>query len=454
MFELALPVVVGYLGIMLMGLVDLITVGHVSATATGAVGIGTSLFSWCMVFGIGLLFGLDYLISTAFGAGKPEDCHRAFVQGVYLAVGVSLPLMSLLIYVSYHLDQLGVHPEVTREAGPYLRILSVSLIPVLLFSACRQYLQGMSIVRPAVVVLAAANVINGLGNYTLVFGHGGLPALGAEGSAWATLLSRLFMMTSMFGYLAWWDSRQLKLLRKLPFRLSLGPMRELIRLGLPSALQMTFEVGVFTVATTLAARLSPESLAAHQIVLNTASFSFMVPLGVGAATSVLVGQSLGRGDFRGVSKNGWRGFALGCGFMAFSCLIFLIFPSAIVGFYTHDLKVVEVGTGVMMIAAAFQLSDGCQTVATGALRGVGDTRTPAIANLVGHWLVGLPTGIFLCFRLGWGIRGLWVGLSIGLTTVALTLLWKWRRESKLHLAMVTAPTPAPTPGAAVASPVG
>jgi MATE family multidrug resistance protein len=210
-------------------------------------------------------------------------------------------------------------------------------------------------------------------------------------------------------------------------------MRDLIRLGVPAALQMTFEVGVFALATGLAARWTAQDLAAHQVVLNIASLTFMVPLGVGAATAVLVGQSIGKKQVHEAIRMGWKGFALGVGFMSLSCAALLLFSDSILHLFTHDERIVWVGKSILLVAALFQLSDGTQTVGTGALRGLGDTQGAMFCNLVGHWLIGLPIGIYLGFYLGWGLKGLWIGLSLGLTAVAVGVLVQWFRKTKLAL---------------------
>lgn len=437
MIKLAVPVVMTYLGMMTMGLVDLLAVGRVGAVPLGAVGVGVSIFSWFLMFGLGLLMGLDYLISHAYGAGDREECHRAWAQGVILSVAISIPLTAAMFLIADHLEWLKINEEVARETAPFLKIIACSLLPLLLFTACRQQLQAMGVAKPAMVILIAANVVNALVNYVLVFGNWGAPALGATGSGFATLISRVWMMLAMGGYLIYWDRvHGGNLLAKLPFRFDARRMKRLIILGFPSAMQMLFEVGVFALSTTLAARLTAPELAAHQIVLNMASFTFMVPLGIGSATAVLVGQALGRGESSQAVRVGWRGIRLATGFMTLTCVLFLSFPDTLLHFYTGDSKVVEIGKGILLIAALFQLSDGAQTVATGALRGMADTRRPALANLGGHWLVGLPVGVYLCFEKGWGLQGIWIGLSLGLTLVAVVLvgLWGWMgREKELIL---------------------
>jgi MATE family multidrug resistance protein len=431
MLKLALPVVMTYLGLMLMGVVDLIFVGHVNPVAIGAVGVGTSIFNWVMIFGTGLLMGLDYLVSFAQGAKRPEDGFHALMQGLIAVTAISIPCTALMIYFSGHLDWLSIAEGVRGDAAGYLSVVALSLWPSLVFTACRQYLTANESTWPPLLVLLAANVLNAAMNYALVFGHWGAPALGARGSAWATVASRLLMMITMFVGLWAWDRKRQGFFQTLPvFKVHPAMMRAFLRLGLPSALHMTFEVGVFALSTTLAARLAAEELAAHQIALNIASLTFMVPLGVSSATAVRVGQRLGDGRRSEAAREGWRGIALGVGFMLFSGLVLLSFRAPILGVFTNDARVLDIAYRIILIVALFQLSDGAQVVGAGALRGWGDTRSSMLANLVGHWFVGFPLGITLCFFAGWGLPGLWVGLATGLTAVAAILMAVWRLKSR------------------------
>jgi MATE family multidrug resistance protein len=238
------------------------------------------------------------------------------------------------------------------------------------------------------------------------------------------------MLIGLLGYFLVWDRKHERKWNWNRLRYQASAMAEIFRIGFPAALQMTFEVGVFAVSTTLAASLNATDLAAHQIVLNTASLTFTIPLGVGAATAVLVGQALGKKEWQTATRVGWRGFGLGVSFMAFSCLVLLGFSESILRFFTQDEGILLVGRSILFVAALFQLSDGIQTVGTGALRGLGDTQSAMYCNLCGHWLVGLPLGALLCFRWGWGLRGIWIGLSLGLTVVAAGILIQWWRKSR------------------------
>jgi MATE family multidrug resistance protein len=378
-----------------------------------------------MIFGMGILTGLDYLISHSHGAGKSEEGHLCWSQGFWVSWLIGIPMTALLYLLSCHLDWLGLNSEVIGPSREYLSLLSFSLIPVYLFTASRQYLQAMGHARPAAVVLIVANVVNALANWAFVLGHFGFAAAGARGSAQATLVARLFMFFAMLGVHFYYDQSRHGYFKKFGVPLLRDPMKRLMRLGIPSALQMTFEVGGFAFSTTLAARLAAEALAAHQIVLNIASITFMVPLGISSATAVLVGREMGKGAPQEATRVGWKGLGLGVGFMALSGVCLLLFSTYIIEIYTTDMEIRKLAAEILLIAALFQLSDGAQTVATGALRGLADTRTPMLANLLGHWGVGIPIGITLCFFRGQGLVGLWTGLALGLTAVAALLLARW-----------------------------
>ena len=410
-----------------MGLVDLAMVGRLGPAAIGAVGIGSVLFLAVVVFGIGMLLGLDTLVARAYGRGRLEECRRWLVQGAFLAGLLSVPLSLAAGAVAASLDRWGLEPAVERLAVPYFSIVVLSVLPLLLYTAFRRYLQATGLAPQVTAALISANAINAAANWLLVFGNLGLPALGVDGAAWATCISRVYLASFLAAAI-------LLHARRNPagpwprLRPERRRLRRLVALGWPAAAQVTLEFGVFAAVTALAGRLEAVTLAAHQIVLNVASVTFMVPQGVGAAGAVRVGQAAGRRDPSGVRRAGWAALALGGGFMSAAAVFFVATPHPILRLYTSDPAVMRAGVTLLLVAAFFQLFDGLQAVATGALRGLGDTRTPMVSNLAGHWIVGLPVGYVLCFGVGWGIVGLWVGLSIGLTLVgaALVLVW-WRR---------------------------
>lgn len=428
MFSLAVPVVFAELGWMTMGLVDTLMVGRISPEAIGAVGIGTSLFMGVCIFAMGLLLGLDTLVSQAFGAGRLEDCHRWLFHGVALALLLTIPVSLVLFGLSATLPLWGLDPEVLRMTGPYLDTLTLSILPLLLYAAFRRYLLGMGIVRPVMIALVTANLINVFVNWMLIYGKLGAPAMGVRGSAWATVIARTGMAAFLLGVIVYRERERRPGLFEIPLAIEMRRMRRLIALGAPAASQVTLEVGAFAAATVLAGRLPPASLAAHQIAINLASFTFMVPLGVASAGAVRVGHAVGRKDRLGALHAGWTALLFGTVFMSSAAATFLLIPRELIGAFTSNARVLEIGTTLLFVAAIFQLFDGVQGVATGVLRGLGDTRTPMLWNLAGHWVVGLPLGYLLCFKLGLGVIGLWWGLSSGLVICGIALLITWHRR--------------------------
>jgi MATE family multidrug resistance protein len=253
--------------------------------------------------------------------------------------------------------------------------------------------------------------------------------MGVEGSALSTVLSRVFMALALLGFAWRYERRRGHFLFLHWARPHLERIRQLTRLGLPAGGQILLEVGAWNLATLAAGWLTPAALATHQIALNYASLTYMVPLGISAAAAVSVGQALGAGDPGRARRAGWLALGLGTGFMLLAALVFLTVPDALIALYTRDRSVMAVGPSLLGLAAAFQIFDGIQTVSTGALRGLGETRVPMLANLAGYWVLGLPLGLTLCFLFHWGVYGLWIGLTLALILIASTLLRRWHRDS-------------------------
>jgi multidrug resistance protein, MATE family len=426
---LALPLVLAELGWMSMAVVDTMMVGRLpdSATAMGAVSLGSAVFMVLALFGEGLLLGLDTLVAQAFGAGKREDCHRSLVNGVYLSLALT-PLLAAPIWLLARMFRAGgVDAAVAAQTVPYTKALAAGLFPLLLYFAVRRCLQAMNLVRPVAFALVTANIVNAVGNWALIYGKWGAPAMGTLGSGVSTAIARVYMAGVLIAYLFWYDRKHRTELLKTPVDVDLPRIRRLIALGIPAAMQFTLESGVFATVTALIARLGPVPLATHQIALNTVSFTYMVPLGIASAAAVRVGQALGRRDPAGAGVAGGTAIFIGASFMSLAGVVLLFLPRAIARVYTTDENVVRNAAALLAAGAAFQLFDGIQTVATGALRGAGDTRTPMLCHFTAYWIIGLPLGAWLCFRRGWGALGLWIGLSLALILIGMVLLAVWRR---------------------------
>jgi multidrug resistance protein, MATE family len=428
--QLALPLVLAEVGWMSMAIVDTMMVGRLpnSAVAIAAVSLGGILVNVLAMFGAGLLIGLDTLVSQAFGAGQREDCHRSLLHGIYLSLILGPMLMAPVWYFDSLLRAMHIAPDVIALAVPYSKALAWGTLPLLLYAAVRRCMQAMNLVRPIAFALITANLINAGGNLLLIYGKLGAPAMGTVGSGWSTAWARIYLAGVLVGYLLWYDWRHRTRLLHTPIQPDLRRIRRLIALGFPAAMQITLEIGVFAFATALIGRLGAVALASHQIALNTVSITYMVPLGISSAAAVRVGQAIGRKDLRGAGDAGGTAIFLGAAFMTAASIMLLVFPRWLARAYTPDKAIIQSTILLLAAGAAFQLFDGIQTVATGALRGLGDTRTPMLCHFAAYWVIGLPLGAWLCFRRGWGAFGLWAGLSLALILIGIVLLLVWRHR--------------------------
>jgi MATE family multidrug resistance protein len=426
LLRLALPVAAVQVGMMAMGVVDTIMVGRVSAVDLAAVAVGHLYFFGVAVFGMGVLFALDPVISQAVGADDQVGIARGIQRGVALAGGLALLAMALLVPAGPALAALGQPPEVVPTAARYAHGLIAGVPPFYGFVVLRQSLQAMARVRPILLVVLAANLVNVLLNWILIYGHLGSPPFGAVGSAWATSSSRWFMLLALA--VAGWPvlAPHLRALR--PEALAGAPLARLLRVGAPVGAQQFLEFGVFGAAGLLMGLLGTVALASHQVALQLAALTFMVPVGVAQATSVLVGQAVGRGDSCGARRAAGAGLLAGVGFMSLTALMFFTLPRPLASAFTDDPAVIAAVMLLLPIAGVFQVFDGLQVVAAGALRGVGDTRVPMLVNLVGFWAIGLPVSAGLGFGLGAGPRGIWWGLAIGIGVVGVLLAARVRRR--------------------------
>ena len=426
MLALATPLVLTELGWMAMGIVDTMFVGRVSAEAIGAVSLGTSVFYAIAIFASGLLLGLDTLVSQSYGAGDLDDCHRSLVNGIWLALLLIPGVMGAVWLFVPWMARFGINASVLRETAPYIRALNWSAPPLLLFFALRRYLQSIGVVRPILLVLVTANVVNVAGNWIFVFGNLGAPRLGAEGSGWSTCISRVYMLAALLIIIWRRDPKAFAV----SWRPDFSRIGRLLKLGLPAAGQIGLETAVFATVTILIGKLSADILAGHQIALTVVSTTFMMPLGISSAAAVRVGHAIGRREPQGASRSGWTALALGAGVMSVAAVTLHSFPEAIARLFTPAAGIIAAAGPLLRVAAFFQLFDGLQVTATGALRGMGDTRTPMLCHFAGYWILGLPMGAFLCFRESFGALGWWMGLSAGLIIIGSILLWFWRRTAQ------------------------
>ncbi|HEY8681940.1 MAG TPA: MATE family efflux transporter, partial [Rhodanobacter sp.] len=425
-----------------MGVVDTIMVGHLphSAVPLSAAALAQVFFN-TLAFGVGgILLGLDTTIAQAHGADDFPGANRWFGQGLLLCSAISLLQMVLLgVLAPLGLTHLRTDPTVLRLAIPTLRALTWGIFPLLLYFTMRRYLQAFNHVRLIAATLVSANLVNALFDWLLIFGHRwqlGSVVLewaprGVVGSGIATSLARVYQAIFLIGAILWVDRRnRYGLLADMggSLRPHWQSLRRLLILGGPAGATILVEILVFAVVTGVIAMLGPVPLAGHEIALNCISFSFMIPLGISAAASVRVGQAIGRGAAEEARVAGGTAIALGAGAMALCAVVYLAVPYGLAAVFTHDAGVIGATVPLFFIAAVFQFFDGLQVTATGALRGLGDTHSAFLTHLCSYWLLGLPLGLYLCFPLKLGARGLWMGLCASLLLTGMVLLARWRRQ--------------------------
>jgi multidrug resistance protein, MATE family len=430
MLRLAAPLAMAELGWMAMGFVDTIMAGRLGAAAIGAGSLGSMLFYPIVICGTGMLAGMDTLVSQSYGAKDDAACRRTLVQGLWIAVGIA-PIVALLLALTVPLlHAVGTNPRVMELLGPFVHALLWGVLPLLFYTAFRRYLQARDIVKPITFAVVSANLLNFAGNWLFMYGNWGAPRLGLEGSGYSTSLSRVYIAAVLLIAVLRHERRSANPRLRISHRPQWTLIRRLLALGFPSAMQILAEGAVFGIVTVMAARFDEVSLAAHSIAVNVISITFMVPLGISSAAAVRVGQAVGRKSPQGIAVSGWTALLLGAGFMSAAGLALAFIPRWIARLYTSEAAVIAAGAALLRIAALFEIFDGLQVVATGALRGLGDTRTPALAHLAGYWLLGMPVAWALCFTYSWGVTGIWVGLTSALIAIGLVLLTAWHRENK------------------------
>ena len=424
MLRLAVPVVVVQVGLMGMGVADTVMVGHLSPQALAATALGTLYFFVVAVFGMGTLMALDPVVAQGVGAGDRLAVARGVQRGLLLSLAISAIICVALLPAAAVLTAFRQPADVVPTAAAFVRASIPGVLPFFLFVVFRQTLQAMERMRPIVLAIAGANLLNLALNWVLIYGHAGAPALGAVGSAYASSASRWAMAAFLLA-LGW---RQLRPLL-VPFRrdaLAVGSLLRMVRLGVPIGTQHVLEFGAFAVIALLMGYLGTVQMAAHEVAINLASLTFMVPHGVAAAASVLVGHAVGRGDPVGARRSALAAMVCGVGFMCLSAALFTLAPRWLASLYTRDAGVLAVAAALIPLAGVFQVFDGLQAVSSGILRGVGDTRAPMLINLLGFWLIGVPVSLLLAFRAGAGPEGLWWGLVAGLAAVGATVALRVR----------------------------
>ncbi len=427
---LAYPVVLSQLGHIMVGVVDTAMVGQIGTVPQAAVALSNSLYTLVLVFGLGVSYGITPLVAAADSTKHFAENAKLLKHGVVINTVLGILLFVLLYFTSPVLNLFNQKKEVVDMAIPFLNVMMLGMIPLCIFSGFKQFTEGLSFTKIAMVITVGANLLNVLLNYLLIFGHWGLPKMGLMGACWATFISRVVMAIGMFLYvyfnkhfkIYWKGFNKIKITKALT--------KKILGIGVPSGLQWVFEVGAFSFAVIMIGWISATAQAAHQVALSIAATTYMMASGLSAAASVRVGNELGLKNREGVRTAGFSAFIIVLVFMSLMATCFILFRNYLPLLFNNNADVIAVSSSLIVIAAFFQLSDGTQVVGLGALRGMKDVKIPTIITLIAYWIIGLPMSYVFAFKFNFGVQGIWYGLSLGLGIAAVLLFLRFNYVSK------------------------
>ncbi|MCW8980298.1 MAG: MATE family efflux transporter [Altibacter sp.] len=437
--SLATPVILGMLGHTLVALVDNIMVGQLGTAELAAVSLGNSFMFIAMSLGIGFSTAITPLVAEADGRGDFTEGKSSFKHGLFLCTALGIALVLMVFVAKPLMYAMNQPPEVVELAMPYLNLVAVSLLPLIVFQGFKQFSDGLSLTRYPMYATIAANVVNVLLNYIFIFGKFGFPELGVVGAAIGTLASRLIMVAYLWYLLSKHYKARDYVTHIKFFTLTKSMLKKVINLGFPSAMQMFFEVAIFTAAIWLSGILGKNPQAANQIALNLSSMTFMVAMGFSVAAMIRIGNQKGMNRFRELRRIAFSIFLLTTIMAVVFAVLFMLFNTALPKLYLDyddpanfidNFEVVSIASKLMLIAAVFQISDAVQVVALGALRGMQDVKIPTVITFIAYWLVGFPISFYLSMYSDYGSSGIWIGLLAGLTVSALLLFIRFNYLSK------------------------
>lgn len=428
--KLAFPISVGQLGHVMLGVVDSMMVGKVGSASLAAASLVNGIFFLILVIGIGLSMAATPLIAMAKGADKFDDCGKTLNHSLVVNVVFSIALMALTFSFSFLIPYLNQPKEVVREAIPYLQVLSLSVIPFILFQTYRQFLEGLSIPNPPMYIAIFANLFNAFFNWLFIFGNFGFPAWGLFGAGVATTITRWTMSLTLLYFVL--NYKKIKIynpqikIGKLDYSL----IKKLIHIGLPSGFQYFLEVAAFAFAAIMIGWLGKAQLAAHQIAINLASITYMIILGISSAGTIRVGEAVGQKNIIQIRRAGFSALGIAALLMICFGISFILFRNFFPTLYINEEEVIEVASQLLIIAALFQIFDGLQAVGIGVLRGLTDTKIPMLISFATYWVIGIPVSILLGFYFKLGAVGIWIGLLLGLASLGITMAFRFNTKSK------------------------
>jgi len=428
--RLAIPVVIGQLGQIMVGVADTIMVGQVGKVPLAAVSLSNSIFSILLIFGIGVSYAVTPLAAKADGEKDDKSLKDLFQHALFLYTVMGI-LLSILVWSAAGFLPYFNQPEpVVEEAMPYLMITAVSMFPFMIFQGMRQFSEGLSETSLPMYTIVGSNILNIILNYILIYGKLGLPEMGLMGAGIATLISRIVMALGMI-YLMFTHRSYSKYVGRISLKvLSMNKIKKMLSIGLPMGFQFTFEVTAFSFSAIMIGWMGTVPLAAHQIAINLAAITYMAATGMASAVAVRVGNQLGRRDVTSLRYAAWTSVLLVCIFMTVTGVFFISLNHYLPRLYNDDVEVINAAASLLVVAAFFQISDGLQAVGLGMLRGLADVKVPTIITLIAYWIIALPLGYLLGFAFDMGPVGVWYGLLAGLSVAAILLMNRFDRLTR------------------------
>jgi MATE family multidrug resistance protein len=433
--RLAIPIVVSQLGHTLVQLADSVIVGHFAGTIQlAAVSLVNSIFMLILVLGLGISYGLTPLIARENGSKNYQECGKLLSNSLIINIIIGL---LLYIFVNYGtlliIDNIGQSPDVVAYAKPYLKYLGISIVPVMIFQTFKQFTEGLGFTKQAMYISIWGNAINIIFGVIFVKGMFGIAPMGVKGVGLSTLIDRVLMSLVMAYYV--FSSKNFKPYLQnfsLSFVDKIRSMK-ILKIGAPVSLQYSFEISAFSGAAILIGTIGAVEQAAHQVAINLASITYMISSGIASAATIKTGNNLGKSNFNDLRKSALASYHVIILFMAITAVIFILASSLLPYIYTEDLSVVRIASHLLIIAGFFQLFDGTQVVGLGVLRGLGDVNYPTVITFFAYWVLGIPLGYFLGIRLGFGVNGIWYGLTFGLLTASVLLFFRFQKRTKIFL---------------------
>ena len=416
-----MPIIIGQLGQMLMGVTDSVMIGRTGTVPLAASSFGGGIFNVFFIIGIGLLTPVSVFTSRSRGAGRHDEAGEFLRHGLVLALGTGLVEFALILWLGGHLEWFHQSPVVVAAVNPFFLLIGLSLVPVLAYIALRQFADSMGRPWVPMMILLAGVVLNAFLDWVLIYGHLGMPSLGLTGAGIATLTSRVLGSASIFTWMRLDPSMRAALPRRWLAPVSWERMRRMLSVGLPASGSLLFEGGAFAAATVMMGWLGAAPLAAHQVAISCAALTFMLPLGLSMAVGIRMGAAVGAGHHSKLRPIWVGAVGMTIAQSTLFTLIYLFCGRAIASCFIGDPAVISTATLLLVVAAVFQIFDGAQVVNSAALRGLTDVRMPAAITFMAYWMIAIPAGYILGIRAGFGPAGIWMGLAAGLAVAAILL---------------------------------